>query len=210
MSLDGRTAMASGESKWITGAAARRDVQKLRAQSGAVVTGIGTVLADDPSLNVRPQDWLDWPMNLAPVQPLRVVVDSGLRTPPRARVLKQPGRALIATNSDDVSRQLPLEAGSAELWQQPGLRVDLHGLMQELGRRQINEVLVEAGPTLSGAFLAAGLVDELIIYQAPTLLGSAARPLLELPLATMVEQRRLRVLDARAIGEDWRWTLAPL
>lgn len=208
MSLDGRTAMASGESQWITGAAARLDVQKLRAQSGAIITGVGTVLADNPSLTVRVEDWQDWPEGMTPVQPLRVIVDSQLRTPPTARILSLPGRTIIATTSADAEKQAALKAAGAEVWSQPGGRVDLTVLLRQLAEAQINEVLVETGPTLAGAFIAAGLVDELIVYQAPTLLGSAAKPLLELPLATMVEQRHLRVLDARAVGSDWRWTLA--
>lgn len=208
MSLDGRTAMASGESKWITGPAARRDVQKLRAQSGAVITGVGTVLADDPAMTVRIEDWLDWPEGLTPVQPRRVVVDSALRTPPTAKLLAEPG-ALVVTTANDADGIAVLRAAGAEVWQQAGERVDLAELLRQLAAVQVNEVLVEAGPTLAGAFVAAGLVDELIVYQAPTLLGSAARPLLELPLTTMAEQQRLRVLDARAVGADWRWTLAP-
>jgi len=207
MSLDGRTAMASGESQWITGAAARLDVQKLRAQSGAIITGVGTVLADNPSLTVRVEDWQDWPEGMTPVQPLRVIVDSQLRTPPTARILSLPGRTIIATTSADAEKQAALKAAGAEVWSQPGGRVDLTVLLRQLAEAQINEVLVETGPTLAGAFIAAGLVDELIVYQAPTLLGSAAKPLLELPLATMVEQRHLRVLDARAVGAGrWRWS----
>ena len=208
MSLDGRTAMASGESQWITGPAARRDVQKLRAQSGAVITGVGTVLADNPSMTVRAEEWQDWPEGLTPVQPLRVIVDNQLRTPPAARILSLPGRTIMVTTSADAEKQAALKAAGAEVWQQTGSRVELALLLRELATAQVNDVLVEAGPTLAGAFVAAGRVDELIVYQAPTLLGSAAKPLLELPLATMVEQRRLRVLDARAVGNDWRWTFS--
>lgn len=211
MSLDGRTAMASGESQWITGAAARRDVQKLRADSGAVVTGVGTVLADDPSLTVRPEEWTDWPTALPPVQPLRVVVDSLLQTPASARMLSLPGHTVIATAEDhDEERAQWLRAAGAEIWPLPTLagRVLLRALLEKLREAQVNDVLVEAGPTLASAFLAAGVVDELVVYQAPTLLGSTARPLLDLPLSQMAEQKRLRVLDMRMVGDDCRWTLA--
>lgn len=215
MSLDGRTAMASGESQWITGPAARRDVQKLRAQSGAIITGVGTVLADDPSMTVRTADWLDWPEGVAPVQPLRVIVDGGLQTPPTAKILHQPGQVMIATapiEEDRVAddRAAMLAATGAEICELPtqGRHIMLRALLEKLRDAQINEILVEAGPTLAGAFVAADLVDELIVYQAPTLLGSTAMPLLELPLSRMAEQRRLQVLDRRAVGDDLRWTLA--
>lgn len=218
MSLDGRTAMASGESQWITGPDARRDVQKLRAQSGAIITGVGTVLADDPSLTVRPEDWLDWPLGLAPVQPLRVIVDSELQTEATAKILHQQGQAVIATvhPDEDVAednllrrdKAAMLAAAGAEVWELPtqGGKVSLPALLEKLRDAQVNDVLVEAGPTLAGAFVAAGLVDELIVYQAPTLLGSAARPLLELPLSQMSEQKRLRVLDQRQVGADLKLT----
>lgn len=211
MSLDGRTAMASGESQWITGTPARLDVQRLRAQSGAIVTGLGTVLADDPSMTVRTDEWMDWPAGVTPVQPIRVIVDSELQTPVTAKMLSLPGHTVIATGEEhDEDRAMQLAAAGAEIWALPTLggRVLLRALLEKLREANINDVLVEAGPTLASAFIAAELVDELIVYQAPTLLGSTARPLLELPLSQMAEQKRLRVLDMRMVGEDCRWTLA--
>lgn len=213
-SLDGRTAMRSGESQWITGPAARRDVQRLRAQSGAVITGVETVLADDPALNLRVADWIDWPEGLVPVQPLRVVVDSRLRTPATARLFRTDGPVVIATVAESVDAQpdavAALRAAGAEVWALPADaagRVDLVALLERLGQAQVNEALVETGPTLAGAFVAQGLVDELVLYQAPTLLGSDARPLLDLPLTRMAEQRRLRVIEQRQVGDDVKLVL---
>lgn len=213
-SLDGRTAMRSGESQWITGPAARRDVQRLRAQSGAVITGVETVLADDPALNVRPEDWADWPAGVAPVQPLRVVLDSRLRTPATARLFATEGAVAIATLAASAEARpdsvAALTAAGAEVWALPAGadgRVDLAALLDRLGQAQVNEVLVETGPTLAGAFVARGLVDELVLYQAPTLLGSDARPLVELPLTRMAEQRRLHILDQRQVGDDLKLVL---
>lgn len=195
MSLDGRTAMASGESKWITGPAARADVQHWRARSSAIVTGSGTMLADDPSLLVR----LDQPHG----QPLRVVVDSLLRTPFDACVFAGGAKTLIATaRSDEMAY-----TASADVVSLPGTegRVDLHALLQYLAKQQYNEVLIEAGPTLSGAFLTAGLVDELVIYIAPHLLGSNARGLFHLPaLEKLADRIDLDITDMRAVGPDWR------
>lgn len=206
-SLDGRTAMASGESQWITGPEARRDVQKLRAASCAIVTGIGTVLADDCSLNVRYSE-AGLPAHAAEVnrQPLRVVVDSALRTPPAANILAPTARVLLAT-AGTVG-----EFGEhVEVLALPDAvgRVDLRALLEALAARQCNEVLVEAGPALAGAFVAAGLVDEVVLYQAATLLGSDARPLLALPLQRMSEQLRLACVDVRRVGADLRLTLRP-
>ena len=200
MSLDGRTAMASGESQWITGAAARRDVQRLRARSCAVITGIGTVLADDPSLTVRDVEIA----GESPRQPLRVVLDSQLRMSSAARMLGLPGKTLVAhCRGDDETTALDaaelISFGSAG-------HPDLTRLLRYLGERGCNEVMVEAGPTLAGAFMEAGLIDELVLYVAPTLLGSDARPMLALPLTTLSEQKRLRVLEQVRLGEDVRIT----
>lgn len=203
-SLDGRTAMASGESQWITGPAARADAQKLRARSGAIVTGVDTVINDDPAMTVRDEK-LD-----IPDQPLRVILDSTLRTPPDARILQQAGHTAIAyVNAGADSHGL--KAAGAELLFLPGPHnwVDLPGLLTELAARQVNDILVECGPRLAGAFVKQGLVDELVVYMAPTLLGSKARPLLELDLDTMREQYRLEVADMRRVGDDVRWTLLP-
>jgi len=214
MSLDGRTAMASGESRWITGPAARRDVQHWRAQSGAVVTGIGTVLADDPSLNVRPQDMEPEQRALAePVrQPLRVVMDSSLRTPARARLLDAPGPVLLAgTRGAEAARtRLGARVELLLLEEQAG-RASPQALLEVLARREVNDVLVESGPRLAGAFVAAGLADELLVYTAPTLLGSDARPLLELPgLTRMSQQLRLEIVEAARTGDDLRIRARPL
>lgn len=205
-SLDGRTAMASGESQWITGAAARRDVQRLRAASDAIVTGIGTVLQDDPSLNVRAEE-LDLPEAdaIAGQQPLRVVVDSAGRLPATAKLLTLGGAILQVSAQpapalQGVENQV-LSGGTGE--------VDLAALLLELGRRGYNEVLVEAGARLAGAFVAAGLADRLVVYMAARLLGSEARPLLTLPLDTMAAAVDLTITDIRAIGNDWRILCEP-
>jgi diaminohydroxyphosphoribosylaminopyrimidine deaminase/5-amino-6-(5-phosphoribosylamino)uracil reductase len=201
MSLDGRTAMASGESQWITADAARQDVHRLRARSSAVVAGVGTVLADDPSLNVR----------LAGIerQPLRVVVDTHLSMPDTARMLKLPGRTLIMTCSNDADAKERLEQSGAEVVVMPycGNAVDMAGVLDALGQLEVNEVLVETGATLSGSMLREGLIDEMVIYMAPILMGDTARGLFNLPgLETMADKIGLDILDIRAVGHDWRIT----
>jgi diaminohydroxyphosphoribosylaminopyrimidine deaminase / 5-amino-6-(5-phosphoribosylamino)uracil reductase len=206
MSLDGRTAMADGSSKWITGAAARADVQRLRARSCAIVSGSGTLLDDDPRLDVRGDD-----EQATPRQPLRVVVDSQLRTPPGARIFGTPGTVLIATTSADAARAQQLAAAGATLLHLPPheARVDLHALFAHLAALQCNEVLIEAGATLAGAALRVGLIDELVIYMAPVLMGSTARPLLELPIAEMAARLQLELREIVAVGSDWRITAVP-
>lgn len=203
-SLDGRTALANGASRWITGEAARLDVQHLRARSSAILTGIETVLADDPALTVRAFD--------IGRQPLRVVVDSRLRLPAGAQMLRLSGATLVATTSVDAARGDALRAAGAEILQMPSTtaRIDLRALMQRLAERQVNEVLVEAGAVLSGAMLAEGLVDELILYLAPALLGDAARGMFDLPALRSLEERvRLRITDVRAVGEDLKISAKP-
>ncbi len=237
MSLDGRTALANGESKWITGAAARADVQRWRARSSVILTGSGTVLADDPRLNVRLQEALDVaaesavPANAdAPraearndacppalvtaagavefTPPWRVVLDRQLRTPEAAQVLD----GSVPTLLFHAPGARPAHAGFARVecvaveTRVDGL--DLAQVLAELGRRGANEVQVEAGPVLCGALFAQDLVDELLLYVAPLLLGDAARPLLALPpLATMAERWRLRVREQGQVGDDWRLLL---
>ncbi len=203
MSLDGRTAMASGESQWITGAQARRDVHRLRARSSAILTGIGTVLADDPSLTARPED-----TDVEIRQPLRVILDSGLRMPASTRLLGLPGETLVVSGADTT---VPpgIEGDAVSVLRVPLVsgRPDLAAVLQHLGSLEINEVHVEAGATLSGALLQAGLVDELVIYMAPHLMGDAARGLFALPgLEQMADRVELVITDIRAIGEDWRIT----
>jgi diaminohydroxyphosphoribosylaminopyrimidine deaminase/5-amino-6-(5-phosphoribosylamino)uracil reductase len=203
MSLDGRTAMASGESRWITGEAARRDVQRLRARSSALLTGIGTVLADDPSLNVRLEQAGE------SRQPLRVVLDSRLRMPAGARMLGLPGATRILTVAADAQKTAALGQGETSVVSLPGQegRLDLTAVMRYLGAQQLNEIHVEAGPTLCGALLQAGLIDELVIYLAPHLMGDAARGLFHLPGLERMDQRmKLNIADIRAVGEDWRIT----
>ena len=202
-SLDGRTAMASGESQWITGPDARADVQRLRGRSGAIVTGVETVLADNPALTVRDPE-LD-----VPDQPLRVVLDSSLRMSADAALLQQPGQVLVVCR-ERTSAAHALEAAGAEVVALPGPeRVDLASVLDSLAAREVNEVLVECGARLAGAFLAAGFVDEVVLYSAPTLLGSNARPLLELPIDMMADQRKLALKDVRRVGADLRMVLVP-
>jgi diaminohydroxyphosphoribosylaminopyrimidine deaminase/5-amino-6-(5-phosphoribosylamino)uracil reductase len=200
-SLDGRTALAGGESKWITGEAARLDVQHLRARSSAVLTGVGTVLADNPRLNVREID--------TPRQPLRIVLDSQFRMPPGSQMLHTPGATLVVGTQNDGARTAALRAVGAEvaILPQPGAKVDLRALMQLLAAREVNELMVESGATLVGALLRAGLVDELVLYYAPHLLGSDARGMFSLPpLVQMTDRIKLQVTDVRAVGADWRVT----
>lgn len=231
MSLDGRTALANGESRWITGQAARDDVQHWRARSSAILTGIGTVLADDPRLDVRLPELPSGPPR---PQPLRVVLDARLQTPSGARMLTTGGAVLIMTTSspggDEVGRaarraQL-LERGAAveEVPAAPPVlaaaaaadsaegagpaRLDLAAVLDRLGRREVNELWVEAGARLAGALLRQSLVDELVVYVAPKLLGPQARPLVEIPaLGRLDEAPNLDVVETRQIGADVRLRL---
>jgi len=204
VSLDGRTALASGESQWITGEAARNDVQHWRARSAAILTGVGTVLADNPRLTVRRDD-------LGAVQaPLRVVLDSSLQSNPRAdifgsdRVLvyyTAAGQEHVAAFGDSVELK-----GMATV----DGRVSLQAVMGDLAAQEINEVLVEAGPMLNGALLSAGFIDELIVYQAPHVLGDSARGMFAIEqLATMSERPTLTLQDVRRIGDDLRMIYRP-
>ena len=204
-SMDGRTALSNGESKWITSEASRADVQNWRARSDAILTGIGTVLADDPRMTVRSGDVIR--------QPLRVVLDSQFRISNSAQILNPPDRALvIGCHAGTAMNQLgtngvecivapadPVSSG-----------VDLKCALEVLGEREINEVQVEAGGQLCGALLAAGLVDEILLYQAPVLLGVDAAPAFSIgPLETMAQGVHLEVLDTTRIGPDTRYRLAP-
>ncbi len=197
-SLDGKTALDNGVSKWITGPAARQDVQQWRARSCAILTGVGTVLADDPHMNVREIE--------TPRQPLRVVVDSQLHTPPGAKILAG-GGVLIVSAVDDPAKIQALRDAGAEVVVLEGRdgRVDLARLMRLLAEREVNELMVEAGATLNGALLAAGLVDELVLYLAPMVLGDVARGLFALPaLSRMDERKNLTLHDVRQVGTDMR------
>ncbi len=214
MSLDGRTAMASGESKWITGPAARADVQRLRARSGAVISGADSVLLDDSALTVRASELgLSDEEASAAVQrqPLRVLIDSLRRVPLEQRFFRESGPTLVISTSAEQAADSYQSIGS-ELLALPGDdgKVDLPTVLRTLAERGCNEVLVEAGAALSGAFWRAGLVDELIVYMAPRLLGSQARPLMQLPFESMSEAMDVAVSDMRAIGQDWRITARPI
>lgn len=205
VSLDGRTALANGHSQWITAEPARLDVQRLRARSSAVLTGIGTVLADDPLLNVRGQT------DEVNRQPLRVILDSAFRMPADARLLSVPGEVLVF-GAGSTERKAVLEARGArvEVLASADGHVSLAAVMQRLAELQVNELLVEAGPLLNGALVNAGLVDELIVYQAAHILGSAARGMFEIPpLQAMNERPAFELLDVRRVGTDLRLTYRP-
>jgi len=204
MSLDGRTAMASGESKWITGTEAREDVQRLRARSSAILTGIETVLSDDSGLDVRSQ-------TMECKAPIRVIVDSRLRISPQAKTLHLPGQVILATAVtsetllSDKENELANERVTLLSCANADGQVDLHTLLQTLARDyQCNEVLLESGAELAGSMLKAGLVDEVITYIAPKLLGSDARPLFRLGLEKMEDQVALEILGVAMVGKDCR------
>ncbi len=202
MSLDGRTAMASGESKWITSPEARADVQKLRAQSSAILTGINTVLADDPSLTAR--------IDADVTQPIRVVLDSNLQMPPNAKMLTLPGRTLILTCSQDTAKIQILENAGAEVYVLPEKqgKVDLNEAVKFLANQQVNEILVEAGSVLNGPLLQADLVDEWIIYMAPKVLGDNGRGLFHLVgLKNLSDCKKMTIKSIRQVGNDIRIAL---
>ena len=201
-SLDGRIAMASGESQWITGPEARADVQRLRARSGAVMSGVGTVLADDPSFTVRDPD-----IDTRGRQPLRVILDRTLRMPLSAEMLALPGQTLIYCCDDRGSEPL-IEAGAEVIVvDELGDFVNARTVLEDLGRREINDVLVEAGPSLAGYLVENDLVDELVIYQAPHIMGSETIGMFSTPSMTALADRRLLdIIDTRRVGPDTRIT----
>lgn len=214
MSVDGRTAMESGESQWITGSEARQDVQRLRAQSDAIITGIGSVLADNPSMTVR-IDHNDQAVDAKTVrQPLRVVMDTALSILPEAKILHPSKQACVFCVEEEV------ESEHLDVLQEKGVivrfaprgedgRLDLLEAMEQLADAGINEVLVETGAELAGGFIQAGLVDEIVVYMAPKLLGSTARPMFQLPLETMEEALDLELKSVRQIGQDLRLVYVP-
>ncbi len=212
MSLDGRTALASGESRWITGDVARADVQHWRARSSAVLTGVGTVLADDPRLDVRLPD--ETP-GRARRQPLRIVLDTRLRTPPASRLLQVGGgEVLILTGvtSADDPRAAALAGRGARLESLPmaGGRLALPAVLDRQGELELNEVLVEAGATLAGELLRQGLIDELLLYVGPRLLGPEARSLVTLPDPGALEHApSFAFFETQQLGEDLRLRLRP-
>ena len=201
ISLDGRSALANGASQWITGEAARSDGHAWRRRAGAVLTGVGTVLEDDPRLDVR--------LVATARQPLRVIVDSRLQTPPDARILDAPGQVLLYAAIEDASRRQALEARRAEIacLPSPSGKVDLPAMLADLGARGINELHVEAGEKLNGSLLREGLVDELLVYVAPRLLGSG-RGLAALgPFERLEQGLGFRFLEATTLGGDIRLRL---
>lgn len=198
MSLDGRTALPTGESKWITGEAARADGHVWRKRAGAVLTGIGTVLHDDPRMDVR--------LALTKRQPMRIVLDSRLRVPASARVLQSPGeRVIYTTTRADSARATALRLNGVDVITLPasGEHIDLQAVAQDLARRDINELHVEAGAQLNGAWLTSGLVDELLLYIAPCLLGQGL-PLACVEHASLGEVQRWSIRSVCQVGEDLR------
>jgi diaminohydroxyphosphoribosylaminopyrimidine deaminase/5-amino-6-(5-phosphoribosylamino)uracil reductase len=214
MSLDGRTAVASGESQWITGPRARQDVQRFRAMSDVILTGVDTVIADDPSLTVRPGELpsADRRLPLPDTQPLRVIMDSRLRTPADARILGT-GPVLLVTTAPAAAWPGDLATATTGIRQLAAGgdgRVDPGAVLTLLGQRGCNEAWLEAGATLSGAFISAGLVDELVVYCAPCLLGNDARGLCLLPpISRMSERFQLEFIDVERIGADLRILARP-
>ncbi|WP_438462792.1 bifunctional diaminohydroxyphosphoribosylaminopyrimidine deaminase/5-amino-6-(5-phosphoribosylamino)uracil reductase RibD [Marinomonas sp. PE14-40] len=214
MSLDGRTAMESGESQWITGPDARLDVQKMRAQSDAIVTGIGSVISDDPSMTVR-IDSDNLPAKSKNVrQPKRIIMDTALSIPPESKILYPSNEVQIfcLENLVEADHQKSLvkkgvEVTYAEEAEEGG--IDLVAAMESLADQGINEVLVETGAVLAGSFLQEGLVDEVVLYMAPKLLGSNARPLMQLPLDSMDQAVDFEMVNLSQLGKDIKLTLKP-
>ncbi len=204
-SLDGCTAMENGESQWITGPEARADVQRLRASSGAVLTGIGTVLADDPSLTVREESLVDEGM-----QPLRVILDNSLRMPLSARMLTLPGETAVFCVNDSNRTALENAGASVHVVPERHGNTDLHAVLEKLADLKINDVLAEAGHTLAGSLLASGLLDELVIYQSPHIMGSQTQGMFTTPAWRQMSQRMpLDIVDVRRVGADTRITARP-
>jgi len=205
-SLDGRTALANGESRWITSPLARKDAQRYRARSSVVLSGSGTVLADDPALNVR--------LDGATRQPLRVLLDSALRVPPQARMFDREGPALVFTASTDGARRAELERRGVRVESAApaaGGGLALEPILRRLAGLQANEVWVEAGARLVGALLQGRLVDELIVYLAPSLIGPGGLALAQLPdIAHLDERLQLRFTECVPVGPDLRLTAVPL
>ena len=201
-SIDGAIAMKNGDSRWITGTAARNDVQRLRARSGAVMTGIGTVLADDPSLNVRSSELAEHGD-----QPLRVVLDSQLRIPAAAAMLALPGTTLVCFAGDRDPAAVLAAGGEVFCSGRSDARVNVAAVLAELARREVNDVLVEAGPQLCGHLLEQRLVDELVIYQSPHIMGSETQRMVATPALQQLSDRlELDIIDRRCIGDDTRIT----
>ncbi len=210
-SLDGQTALASGESQWITSAQARQDGQRLRAESSAIMTGIGTVLADNPSMTVRKKGF-----NLLE-QPARIILDSQLKIPIDAKILSEPGQVHIFTSEKALSNKASRIEKVKKIIQTGakihvvdyinGIGLDLEKVLIELGKLHINEVLLESGKVLAGSMISAGLVDELMVYLAPKLMGSGGRGMFDLTgIDTMQDIKQLQLKDTRQLGDDMRFT----
>lgn len=212
MSLDGRTAMASGESKWITGAQSRADVHRLRALSGCMLTGSGTVIEDNPSMQFRVADFPQL-VQAIPVdtqQPMRVIVDSARQVPLNSKIFGSPGHVAVATVTGDDLPVTDSHHIEQLVFAPKGGKVPLKELMHRLAEMQINDVMVEAGAGLCGALLQQQLVDEMVIYMAPHIMGDSARGLFTIPgLETMQDRIGINIQDIRAIGQDWRITVVP-
>jgi diaminohydroxyphosphoribosylaminopyrimidine deaminase/5-amino-6-(5-phosphoribosylamino)uracil reductase len=203
MSLDAKVTAAAGAGRWITSPEARADVQRLRAEAGAILTGVGTVIADDPALTVRD------PRFDPPGQPIRAIVDTRLRLPPRARLLSLPGRTVVFCAAPDAAARAALRAAGADVHvvAADAGRVDLGAVLESLGESQVNEVLVEAGPVLTSQMLLRRLIDELIVYLAPRLIGEGGRH--AFPVSgddALRATAGLKVIDTRRVGPDWRLT----
>lgn len=213
-SLDGRTAMANGDSFWITGKKARRDVQYWRGRSGAVVTGIGTVLADDCQLTIRPDDlpkkYRKLPHDFQQNTPLRVVLDSQLKIPLDARIIGEDGACVVFTCNDNQNKINILQSKGVKVVQQDSTqeRVDVEAVIAWLGEQKINEVLFECGATLAASLVSAKRVNEILLYTAPVFMGENARPLLNLPLTQMEQRIHLNVNNVKRIGMDFRFQMA--
>ncbi|NNC38897.1 MAG: bifunctional diaminohydroxyphosphoribosylaminopyrimidine deaminase/5-amino-6-(5-phosphoribosylamino)uracil reductase RibD [Hyphomonadaceae bacterium] len=210
-SLDGRTAMANGDSVWITGKKARQDVQVWRGRSQAILTGVDTVIHDDCRLTVRPNNlpkkFRKYAHRFDEEQPLRVILDTNLRTPPDAKILAHTGRTVIITATDDNDKIEALKNAGAEIHTMPkdeNGRIDLTDVLKWLGQENINDLLVEAGATLAGQFISNKLANQLIVYTAPVLMGSSARPLLELDIDQMAHRHHIANTKVKKIGKDWR------
>lgn len=212
MSLDGRTAMASGESKWITSEDARQDVQHLRARSCAILTGIETVLADNPSMNVRLDAQALGQEGFVVRQPWRVILDTHLRTPNEAKIISDDSKAIIFHSEASAANASQLKSSGATCIASPqdAESMQLNTVLEKLAEREINDVLVEAGATLTGALYRAELVDEIMLYVAPKLMGNQARPLFDLPqISTMAESLQLDFSEFKSIGQDFRIKAVP-
>ena len=209
-SLDGRTAMKNGESHWITGKMARKDVQYWRARSHAILTGIDTVLQDDCKLTIRvkqlPKKYQNLPNDFDVYQPMRVVLDTHLRMPLNAKIIQGLGRIVVMTASNNSSKINQLQGLGVEVMQMPidNNKIELNAVLKWLGDQQINELLVETGATLAGSFIQQNLVNQLILYTAPVIMGSSARPLFEINIEEMKNRLHIEHFKTKQMGKDWR------